>query len=399
MSFNGQIVVDMDSHIREYEDVDRTYGEYIDPDYHEAFQRLSDAVADRRAKGLPTALFMHPMAIVEPADESRPMGVYDTFGQVPQRTTVRTKAESRISQGREPVPREVHWDPSIRLRDMDRAQIDVSIMFPSHAASFCALRDVGFETALHQAYHRFCANYSSEAEGRLRWAFTATMRDVEKSVTELTYWAEHDANCIGLLLSPACPDGRLLDNPDLHPLYQRAQDLDLPVLIHGGVLRPPYTAGATELDGAGYLLRAYYQPWAGMTALGALLGGGIFDKFPQLRAGIFETTAGWMPWAIEQLEEGFSPTSTRTPYMERPPSEVIAAGQIFHAVESGEKHLDHCVESLGDDIWLFATDYPHSGSPWPDGVPHITERKELTDSTKAKILGQNALKLCTRLAE
>ena len=35
MSFNGQIVVDMDSHIREYEDVDRTYGDYIDPKYRD----------------------------------------------------------------------------------------------------------------------------------------------------------------------------------------------------------------------------------------------------------------------------------------------------------------------------------------------------------------------------
>lgn len=86
----------------------RTYGDYIDPKHREAFERLSLAVADRRAKGLPTALFMNPMAIVEPSDESRPMGVYDTFGQVPHRTAVRTKAEARVSQGKEPVPREVH---------------------------------------------------------------------------------------------------------------------------------------------------------------------------------------------------------------------------------------------------------------------------------------------------
>ena len=30
-----------------------------------------------------------------------------------------------------------------------------------------------------------------------------------------------------------------VDNPDLHPLFESAQALDLPILIHGGVLRSP----------------------------------------------------------------------------------------------------------------------------------------------------------------
>ena len=396
MSYNGHLVVDMDSHVREYEDVDRTYRDYIDPEYREAFERLSTAVASRRAAGQPTALFMHPQAIIEPSNESRPLGVSDTFG-ADVRPMNRTKAEIRVASGKEPVPREVHWDPSIRLRDMDRAQIDVSLIFPSHSASYCTLRDVGLESALHRAFHHYLTDYCAEAEGRLRYVVTANMRDVAWSVDELTYWAEQDRNLVGVLLSPSCPDGRLLDNPNLHPRYQRAQDLDLPVLVHGGVLRPPYTAGATELDHSGYLLRAYYQPWAGMTAVGALIGGGVFDLFPKLRVGVFETSGGWLPWAIERLEG--TPGSRLTPFMARTASEIVAGGQLFHAIESNEEHLDHCVEALGEDVWLFATDYPHSGSPWPHGVQHVTDRAELSESAKAKILGENALRLCPRLTE
>jgi hypothetical protein len=396
MSVNGHTVVDMDSHIREYADVDRTYRAYIDPAYGEPFERLSQAVAQRRAAGLSTALFMDPQAIIEPSDESRPLGVYDTFGVVDKRPE-RHQAESRGPR-REPIPREVHWDPSLRLRDMDRAQIDVSIMFPSHAASYCTLRDVGFETALHQAFHRYNANYCAEADGRLRWVFTATMRDVAATTSELTYWAERDANLAGVLLSPVCPNGRLLDNPDLHPLYQRAQDLDLPILIHGGVLRPPYTPGARELDNAGFIIRAVYQPWAGMTAVSALIGGGVFDLFPRLRAAVFETGAGWMPWLVEQLDESYSSHTNLTPHLKRPPSEVVAEGRLFHAVDPGERYIEHCVQELGEDMWLFATDYPHTGSAWPDGVQHITDRPGLAESAKRKLLGENALRLCPRLA-
>ena len=80
------------------------------------------------------------------------------------------------------------------------------------------------------------------------------------------------------------------------------------------------------------------------------------------------------------------------------PSEVVANGRLFHAVESEERYLQHCIDALGEDMWLFATDYPHVGSPWPDGVRHIAERPELSEAQKTKILGANALRLCPRLA-
>ncbi|HEY3118524.1 MAG TPA: amidohydrolase family protein [Chloroflexota bacterium] len=398
MSFNGHVVIDMDSHVREYEDVDRTYREYIDPEYRESFELLSQAVAKRQEAGRPTALFMHPEAIIEPSDESRPLGVYDTFGLLPHQSRNRSKEEARERSGKEPVRRDVNWDPSIRLEDMDRAKIDKSVMFPTFEASYCALKDVGFEGALHRAYHRYMTTYCSESEGRLRWAATATLRDVAASVSEVTHWAERDQNMVGVLVPPSCPDGRLLDNPNLHPLYERCQDLDLPILVHGGVLRPPYTAGATELNNSGFLLRAVYQPWAGMTAVGALIGGGVFDLFPKLRAGVFETGAGWMPWLIEQLDDGYGSRPSLVPNLRREPTEILEDGRLFHAVEPGERYLKHCVEALGEDVWLFSTDYPHTGSPWPDGVSHITDRAELSESAKTKMLGSNALRLCPRLA-
>jgi uncharacterized protein len=127
--------------------------------------------------------------------------------------------------------------------------------------------------------------------------------------------------------------------------------------------------------------------------VGALIGGGVFDRFPKLRVGVFETGAGWMPWLFEQLDASFASRPQMAPYLERLPSEVLAEGRLFHAVEPGERYLEHCVETLGEEVWLFATDYPHTGSPWPNGVQEITERPGLTERAKIKILGENALRL------
>jgi predicted TIM-barrel fold metal-dependent hydrolase len=97
------------------------------------------------------------------------------------------------------------------------------------------------------------------------------------------------------------------------------------------------------------------------------------------------------------LDDGFEARPDSVPNLKRRPSDILAAGQLFHAVESSEKYLEFCIDELGEDVWLFATDYPHTGSPWPNGVSQIAERPELAENAKVKILGANAQRLCTRI--
>ena len=104
MSYNGHLVIDMDQHIREYVDLDRTYRDYIDPAYRASFDLLSQAVVRRREAGMATALFMNPQAIIEPSDSQRPLGVQDTFGAERATSTPVPKGYN--------IPPSVNWDPS-----------------------------------------------------------------------------------------------------------------------------------------------------------------------------------------------------------------------------------------------------------------------------------------------
>ena len=54
-------------------------------------------------------------------------------------------------------------------------------------------------------------------------------------------------------------------------------------------------------------------------------------------------------------------------------------------------------EVLGDNVWLFSTDYPHPGTSWPDGVSRVTQTG-LSESAKTKILGENAIHFLPKLA-
>jgi predicted TIM-barrel fold metal-dependent hydrolase len=52
---------------------------------------------------------------------------------------------------------------------------------------------------------------------------------------------------------------------------------------------------------------------------------------------------------------------------------------------------------LGEDMWLFASDWPHGDSAWPESVQQTADRPRLTESARKKILGENAMRLCPRL--
>ena len=382
MSYNGQLVVDMDCHIREYWDLDRTFKGYVDPEYRDKYDRLSAAVRANQRRPGDTGF----VNVIWPRSPARPLGLYDPFEADAPESRDRTRTGRSVE-----IDPACNWDPTVRLRDMDRAGIDVGVMFASQSDGFCTLRDVGFESALHRAFHRSMSAYCAESVRRLRWVGAPTMRNVPETVEQLRYWTEHDESFAGMSLRRACPDGRQLDNPDLHPLFEASQELDMPIWVHGVHGNPPLTPWPEGPN-------PIYHSWGGQYALAALIGGGVFDLFPRLRIGLFESLGDWMPWFIGKLDEAYTPGSAQTPRLKRSPSEIVASGQFFCSLEADEEHAEYAVQAMGEDLYVFTTDYPHSGCPWPDGVPMITERKGLAESAKVKWLGENAKRFMPSLA-
>ena len=386
MSYNGHRVVDMDSHIRQYWDLDNTYKERMDPAYRETYAQFSAASAAMRRhpgdRGFDRFLW--------PALPSRPLGTFEAFELLGNGSGDGGAASRSATNAGIEIDPSCNWDPTVRLRDMDTAGVDLSAIFPSSADSFCALNDPGFEAALHRAFHRFMSDYCGDAAGRLWWIGAATMRNIPETIAQLEQWTREDPYFAGIQIPRTCPDGATLDTPALHAFFAAAEALDMPVWVHGGANRPPFTPWVDAPNGL-------YHAIGGQYAMAALVGGGVFDLFPKLRVGLFESFGGWMPYLVEKLDDGFRAGSSTTPRMKRSASEILADGNLFCSVEAEEVHVPYAVESLGDHIWLFSTDYPHNGSPWPNGVPMIAEMA-MPETAKVKLLGENADRFLPRLA-
>lgn len=401
MAWNGWTVIDMDSHIMERPA--EMYGEYVEPEYADKFARFKAALDQSVDKGGTGAIAASRSALLAPVISDNAMGGDDSFGMVPREfilhPTSGRKNFGRPERGELPLIRkEVSWDPKMRIEDMDASFVDVDVLFPTHVSSYSALRDPGFENALYRAYHRWVSEFCSYAPDRLKWTLVANMRDTQSAIDEMRYWHANDKTMVGVYFSPQGPDNMLLDDQRLYPIYAACEDLDLPILAHGGTARPPYSPGTFDLQGMWFLQHGLGNPWAGMAALGALVGGGVFDRFPKLRAAIVETAAGWLPAVMDRFDTHYQMSPNHTPGLKRTPTEVVKSGQYFHGIDTWESTLDYVVQRMGADMLLFATDWPHGDTAWPEAVQQVVEWDGISDEDKRKILGENALRLCPRIA-
>src|SRR5437879_13682149 len=93
---------------------------------------------------------------------------------------------------------------------------------------------------------------------------------------------------------PAVLRTRNLDHPDLQPFYRAAEELDVPLGIHGapGIHLPPL--GAERFDN--YLqVHVVSVPFDMIVATTALILGGVLDRHPRLRLALLESRAAWAP--------------------------------------------------------------------------------------------------------
>ena len=81
------------------------------------------------------------------------------------------------------------------------------------------------------------------------------------------------------------------------------------------------------------------------------------------------------------------------------PSEYIRGPQFFQSIQlhEGELSLRHALEAMGEDTFMFATDYPHSESWFPKSVDAILGWTSIPETARRKLLWENAARCYRRV--
>ena len=177
-----------------------------------------------------------------------------------------------------------------------------------------------------------------------------------------------------------------------------------PHLAGGAGLRPGCCSPQLHLDAAVLprlpgSLGQYFSRASGLASLGrhALYGrlhrAGILDRYPN---------SAWACWkaALAGCLSGPSAWTNRPGTwaawqpLKHVPSEYLTSGRFFCSIEmhEGEEMFNHVTNFLGDDVLMYASDYPHSECHFPDSIDNVLRWSSLKPETQHKLFWDNAIR-------
>ncbi len=293
-----------------------------------------------------------------------------------------------------PVPDSGSWeiplggaDPKIRLADMDRQKIAKSILFPTFGLAFAGLARTDVQIALCRAYNDWLAEFCSADPKRLVGIAVPAQGDPRAALAE-TKRAVREYGFRGVMLRPNPIEGRTLLHRDWTPLYEFLEAEGIPLCVHEGTTQDVPQSGNDRFEDFALRHVASHPHEEQLACLGLVMGG-VLERHPGLRVAFLESGCGWLPHWLERMDDHAESWGWAMPRLPLKPSEYFAR-QCFISCDPGERTLESVVALCGEDVVVFATDYPHPDALAGDLVARIEERTGLSERARAKILVENA---------
>ena len=277
-------------------------------------------------------------------------------------------------------------DAPIQLADMDVEGIRVAVLYPTNGLFLGEIREPEYAAALCRAYNDWLWDYCRADPTRLKGVAMVPLQDVRAAVEELER-AATKLNMVAVMFPTYFRYGPPLAGDSYYDaFYRAAESLGVPVAYHasGGVARGN--------NGFGTFLEIHIHSHVPeqMAMVTSVLLGGVLEKFPRITVGFMEAGCGWVPFWLEHIDEGWKLRRDEAPLLKAKPSEYALSGRCYFGIEPGERMLSTASGILGEGQLLYASDYPHWDSEWPNTVSTLREREDLSGRFKDLLLGGNA---------
>ena len=120
----------------------------------------------------------------------------------------------------------------MRSKHMDELGTDIQVLYPTVLLGMAMGARTHTQVAMCRAYNRWLADVYRNGEDRFRWLVVPPILDRDASMEELEFGKANGA--CGVMLHGLMGDYTPVD-PYLFPLYQKANDLELPICFHAGM--------------------------------------------------------------------------------------------------------------------------------------------------------------------
>ena len=294
-------------------------------------------------------------------------------------------------------PAGVH-DSAVREAWLDEAGFDMQVLVPA-APRYYLEPDIGLAVA--RSHNNAIARLLQRHPGRFIGLAVIPMQDPVAAVEELDRAVGELGIHAPLVVSNV--NGRNLSNRQFWPVYERVEQLGVPLIIHGNRFEQPGPVGLERLDHF-HLDNVLGFLYEGTLAITCLILDGVLDMYPRLRIGVLETGVGYLLYLMDMLQEvyegetygGISPRP-QVPVKElirKSPEEYMDQFWVCCNVAAEHRTIPHVVERFGADRFMAASDYPHGfGGGRKSAIELVRGLKGLTPEQKEQLLGPSACAL------
>src|SRR5258708_7466987 len=295
---------------------------------------------------------------LQPADVQHP-GQTSALGTLHERIRRGLPPETRYD---DELPRD-YWDAAARAERLAARGVDEAVVFPNFGVLWerTVDADLGALTANMTAGNRWCASVATDGRGKVHPVAHVTLRDERWLRAELARLEHHGVRLA--MVAPALVDGRPLSHPDHDQLWHAFVEHGVRPLFHVADQRRPF-ADAWYTDPADAFvstLDSVFLWTAAALACTDLILNGTLERHPDLRIGIVELSAVWVPMFLMMLDGGsdFTARLNGRPLSPLPlrPSEYFRR-QV--RVSSFSYEMPARLIRQTGDLYMCCSDYPHS---------------------------------------
>lgn len=310
---------------------------------------------------------------------------------------------------------DAQWDARRRVADLSAQGVVAEVVFPNGVTPFASAgADPAAVRAGYQAYNRWLANLCAEVPGRIYPQALIDFSDVDAAVREVH--AARDLGFVGVVAPPIVDrqaSSRYFFDPALDPIWAALQETGLPLSQHGGFGAPEYRPQGA----ASFLVLAAEHWFFSGRSLWQLILGGVFDRFPRLKAAYVETETWWMRpilqvldardlfgdlWAKAEWATGAGGDVVQRPYA-RLPSDYLKTN-VFLGISPfslGQARAIYEPPAEGPalitpDNAMVGVDYPHPETALKtmrEGVSQLMSLPQLGEAAARQVIYGNAARV------
>lgn len=305
-------------------------------------------------------------------------------------------AFERVPAGLTTVRDDANRDPAlfvdargVRGRSASRALRDVATHSELQAARGIDLSVVGpwidmvkapLDPAVQDAWCRVVnEELTRVATSDSRYEFLAALPDLDGARAAECLETAVASGAVGGMLS-ANPESGSLDRGDFEALWDAAERLGVPLVLHPGEFQVP------ERLQAHFMVNLVGNPFETTLAVGSLLASGVPDRHPDLKV-VLVHGGGFFPYQFGRLDAGFERWLGLGEVGRKRAREHL---RWFHydTVLFEDEPTRYLIDLVGDDRVLAGSDCPFRMTDYrPFSVP---PGLALDENQQARILGGNA---------